>query len=107
MFMNACRSISALERALSGEKIRKGMRRAEFEGQRLGRAPLQVDHAAVVRDRLSGMSLTNVAKKYSVSRASVVRFCREAQRRQVGEVGGFPDEWEPRATAAECEGLIA
>jgi DNA-binding MurR/RpiR family transcriptional regulator len=29
------------------------------------------------------MSLTNVAKKYGVSRASVVRFVREAQQGQV------------------------
>jgi DNA invertase Pin-like site-specific DNA recombinase len=40
MFMQACKSILALERSLSGEKIRQGMRRAEYEGQRLGRAPL-------------------------------------------------------------------
>lgn len=33
------------------------------------------------RDRLAGMSLTNVARKYGISRASVVRFVREAQRR--------------------------
>jgi transposase len=53
-----------------------------MEGQRLGRAPLDIDHAALVRDRLAGMSLTNAAKKYGVSRASVVRFVREAQQRQ-------------------------
>jgi DNA invertase Pin-like site-specific DNA recombinase len=101
-FMHACRTISALERSLSGEKIRQGMRRAEFEGQRLGRTPLNVDRASLVRDRAAGMSLTNVAKKYGISRASVVRFCREAQRRQVGEVGGLSDEWERKAIAAEC-----
>ena len=59
------------------------MRRARMEGQRLGRAPLNIDHAALVRDRLAGMSLTNVAKKYRVSRASVVRFVRDAQQRRM------------------------
>jgi DNA invertase Pin-like site-specific DNA recombinase len=102
MFKHACRSIAALERALSTEKIRQGMRRAEYEGQRLGRAPLQVDRTAIVHDRLSGMSLTVVATKYGVSRASVVRYVREAQRRQPGQVGGLSDEWEHRAAAAEC-----
>jgi DNA invertase Pin-like site-specific DNA recombinase len=101
MFMSACRIISALERSLSGEKIRQGMRRAEYEGQRLGRAPLDVDHAAIFRDRLSGMSLTECSKKFGISRASVVRFVREAQRRQVGEVGGLSNEWEHKAIAAE------
>jgi DNA-binding MurR/RpiR family transcriptional regulator len=32
-----------------------------------------------VRDRLSGMSLTIVAKKHGLSRASVVRFVRDSQ----------------------------
>jgi len=83
MFITLVGSIAELERSLITERIRAGMRRARLEGQRLGRAPLDVDHDAVVRDRLAGMSLTKVAKKYGVSRASVVRFVREAQRRQV------------------------
>jgi DNA invertase Pin-like site-specific DNA recombinase len=57
------------------------MRRAKLEGRRIGRTPLDVDHAALVRDRLSGMSLTDVAKKYGLSRASVVRFVHEAKAR--------------------------
>jgi hypothetical protein len=48
----------------------------------MGRAPLDIDHQSLVHDRLSGMSLTVVAKKYSVSRASVVRFTREAIKRE-------------------------
>ena len=42
---------------------------------------LTTQRRALVRDRLSGMSLTQTAKKYGVSRASVVRFVREAMRR--------------------------
>ena len=71
-----------LERSLIVERIKGGMRRARLEGQRLGRAPLNIDHDALVGDRLAGMSLTSVGKKYGVSRASVVRFVREAQQRQ-------------------------
>jgi DNA invertase Pin-like site-specific DNA recombinase len=74
-------AIAELERNLIVERIRAGMRRAKLEGQRLGRVPLDVDHAALVTDRLSGMSLTKCAKKYACSRASVVRFVREAQRK--------------------------
>ena len=55
-----------------------------MEGQRLGRAPLDIDHDALVRDRLAGMSLTNVAKKYGVSRASVVRFVKEVNEASDG-----------------------
>jgi DNA invertase Pin-like site-specific DNA recombinase len=83
MFITLVGSIAELERSLITERIRAGMRRARFEGQRLGRAPLNIDHGALVRDRLAGMSLTSVGKKYGVSRASVVRFVREAQRRKV------------------------
>ena len=83
MFITLVGSIAELERSLITERIRAGMRRARLEGQRLGRAPLNIDHDTLVRDRLAGMSLTKVAKKYGISRASVIRFVREAQRRQV------------------------
>jgi DNA invertase Pin-like site-specific DNA recombinase len=63
------------------ERIKAGMRRRRLEGYRLGRAPLDVDRDAIVRDRLSGKSLTETAKKHGVSRASVVRFVHEARRR--------------------------
>lgn len=75
-------AIAELERNLIVERIKAGMRRRKLEGFRLGRVPLDVDHDALVTDRLSGMSLTQCAKKYSVSRASVIRFVREAQRRE-------------------------
>jgi DNA invertase Pin-like site-specific DNA recombinase len=82
MFVTLIGSIAELEKSILTERIRAGMRRARMEGQRLGRAPLNIDHAALVRDRLAGMSLTSVGKKYGVSRASVVRFVRDAHRRQ-------------------------
>jgi DNA invertase Pin-like site-specific DNA recombinase len=83
MFITLVGSIAELERSLITERIRAGMRRARLEGQRLGRAPLDIDHDALVRDRLAGMSLTSAAKKYGVSRASVVRFVREAKRHRM------------------------
>ena len=60
------------------------MRRAKIEGRRRGRALLSVDRNALfVRDRLAGMSLTDVAKKYRISRASVVRVVRDAKRQML------------------------
>jgi DNA invertase Pin-like site-specific DNA recombinase len=67
-------AIAELEKSLIVERVRAGMRRAKLEGRRIGRTPLDADHAALVKDRLSGMSLTVVAKKHGLSRASVVRF---------------------------------
>ena len=81
LFMTLIGSVAELERSLTAERIRQGMHRAKLEGQRIGRVPLDIDHASLARDRLSGMSLTKVAKKYGVSRASVIRFVRDAQRR--------------------------
>lgn len=78
MFVTLIGSIAELERSLIVERIRAGMRRAKLEGQRLGRAPLNIDRDALVRDRLSGMSLTETAKRHRVSRATVVRLVREA-----------------------------
>src|SRR6202166_2700635 len=57
-------AIAELERSLIVERVRAGMRRAKLEGRRIGRTPLGVDHAALVRDRLSGMSLNVVAEKH-------------------------------------------
>ena len=82
MFITMIGSIAELERSLIVERIRAGMRRAKLEGQRLGRAPLNVDRAAIVRDRLSGMSLTQTAKRHKVSRATVVRLAKEASQSQ-------------------------
>jgi DNA invertase Pin-like site-specific DNA recombinase len=81
--------IAQLDGALVRERIRQGMARRRLEGFRLGRAPLSVDHQSLVRDRLSGMSLTNVAKKYGISRASVVRFSKQANGNEAIPVGEF------------------
>ncbi len=89
MFIVMVSSIAELERSLIVERIKAGMRRRRLEGYRLGRTPLDVDHQALVRDRLSGLSLTAVAKKYGVSRASVVRFTREAVKRDSAPVAEF------------------
>jgi DNA invertase Pin-like site-specific DNA recombinase len=72
-------AIAELERSLIVERVRAGMRRAKLEGRRIGRAPLNIDRAAVVADRRSGMSLTEVAKKYRISRATVCRLTNEAR----------------------------
>lgn len=61
-------AIAELERSLIVERVRAGMRRAKLEGRRIGRTPLNVDHAALLHDRLSGMSLTKIAKRYGLSR---------------------------------------
>jgi DNA invertase Pin-like site-specific DNA recombinase len=75
-------AIAELERSLIVERVRAGMRRAKLEGRRIGRTPLDVDHVALVRDRLAGMSLTRVAQQYGLSRASVVRFVHQSQARK-------------------------
>jgi DNA invertase Pin-like site-specific DNA recombinase len=80
IFLTLIGSIAELEADLIKERIRAGMRRRRLEGYRLGRQPLDVDHENLVGDRLNGMSLTQTALKYGVSRASVIRFVREAQR---------------------------
>ena len=71
-------AISELERSLIVERVKAGMRRAKLEGRRIGRAPLNIDQAQVVADRRAGMSLTRVAKKYRISRASVCRLVQES-----------------------------
>src|SRR5262245_2248819 len=71
-------AIAELEKSLIVERVKAGMRRAKLEGRHIGRTPLEVDRAAIVRDRISGMSLTQVAKKHRVSRATVCRLVSES-----------------------------
>jgi len=80
LFITLISSIAELEGDLIKERVRAGIRRRKLEGLPVGRQPLDVDHASLVEDRLRGMSLTDVAKRYGVSRASVVRWVREAKQ---------------------------
>lgn len=73
-------AVAELERSLIVERVRAGMRRAKLDGRRIGRTPLDVDREAIVRDRLTGLSLTDVGKKYRVSRATVCRLVNESRR---------------------------
>ena len=71
-------AIAELERSLIVERVKAGMRRAKLEGRRIGRAPLIINREQVVVDRRSGMSLTQVARKHRISRASVCRLVKES-----------------------------
>jgi len=77
-------AISELERSIIVERVKSGMRRAKLEGRQIGRARLDVDREQVVEDRRTGMSLTQVASKHSISRASVCRLINEANRAVIG-----------------------
>lgn len=79
LFITLISSIAELEADLIKERVRAGIRRRKLEGLPVGRQPLDVDRDAIVAARLRGMSLTDVARRYSVSRASVVRWTREAR----------------------------
>jgi DNA invertase Pin-like site-specific DNA recombinase len=101
-------AIAELERSLIVERVKAGMRRARLEGRRIGRAPLNVDRAAIVRDRLARMSLTEVAKKHRVSRATVCRLVKESKTlkktsgSEIAKQGAsipLPEEIDSRAAA--------
>jgi DNA invertase Pin-like site-specific DNA recombinase len=66
-------AIAELERSLIVERVRAGMRRARLEGRHIGRRPLDVDHQDIMRHRMNGQSLGQIAKAFSISRASVAR----------------------------------
>ncbi|WP_263368985.1 recombinase family protein [Edaphobacter bradus] len=72
-------AIAELERNLIIERVRAGMRRARLEGRHIGRRPLDIDRAAVLRDRARGQSLTQIAKSFQISRATVSRLIKQGQ----------------------------
>ena len=83
-------AIAELERNLIIERVRAGMRRAKLEGRRIGREPLNVDRHALLRDRARGMSLTDLAKAYRISRTSVCRVLREERAGDLVPKGVVP-----------------
>jgi DNA invertase Pin-like site-specific DNA recombinase len=78
LFVTIISAIAELERSLVVDRVKSGMRRAKLEGRQIGRSRLDVDRGQVVQDRRSGMSLTQVAKRHNISRASVCRLMKGA-----------------------------
>jgi len=72
-------AIAELERNLIVERVRCGMRRARLEGRHIGRCPLEIDRAAVLRSRQNGQSLAQIAKEFSISHATVARVLKQAE----------------------------
>ena len=72
--------VAELERSLIIERVRSGMRRAKLEGRHIGRKPLDVDRAAVLRHRAHGQSLSQIAKTFQISRTTVGRLLNQAQK---------------------------
>jgi len=87
IFVATLRYLVQLEKNLIRERIKGGIRRRKLEGLPIGRQRLDVDRAALVQDRLAGMSLTHLAKRYGVSRPTVVRWVREAKAKPSSVVG--------------------
>ena len=73
-------AIAELERALIVERVRAGMRRAKLEGRHIGRRRLEVDRSAVLQERANGRSLSQIANTFRISRASVSRLVRNAEK---------------------------
>ena len=76
--------VAELERNLIIERVRAGMRRAKLEGRHIGRRPLDLDRAAILRDRQRGMSLTQIAAAHRTSRATISRVIAAATARPKG-----------------------
>jgi DNA invertase Pin-like site-specific DNA recombinase len=86
LFLTLIGSIAELESDLIRERVLAGMRRAKLDGVRIGRAPMNLDRAAVVRDRLNGMTLTAVAKKWGISRSLVCKLVKKSRAGDEGSV---------------------
>lgn len=93
-------AMAELERCIIIERVRAGMRRARLEGRQIGRARLDVDRAQVIQDRRSGMSLTQVAKKHGISRASVCRLMKAASASPDATVPALAGSVPEQASAA-------
>ena len=99
LFLTIIALIAELESDLIRERVLAGMRRAKLDGVRIGRTPMSLDRAAIVRDRIGGMTLTAVSKKWGISRSLV---CKLIKRSRAGDEGSVL----PPASAADAAGFI-
>ena len=97
-FLGIVAVLGEMERALLIERVRSGMARARAEGRQIGRARLDVNREQVIQDRRSGMSLTQVARKHGISRASVCRLMKGVQCNTA--VSAFAGSMPEQASAA-------
>jgi DNA invertase Pin-like site-specific DNA recombinase len=86
-FLTVIGSIAEIEAALVRDRVLASLRRCRLEGIRIGRPPMNIDRAGVVRDRLSGMTLTAVANKWGISRSLV---CKLVKRARAGDKDSAP-----------------
>jgi DNA invertase Pin-like site-specific DNA recombinase len=71
-------AVAELERNLIIERVRAGLRRAKLEGRQLGRKPIEIDRASLLRDRARGLSLAQLAKAHKICRTSVARVLKQS-----------------------------
>lgn len=86
-FLTVISSIAEIEAALVRDRVLASLRRCRLDGVRIGRPPMNIDRAGIVRDRQSGMTLTAVAKKWGISRSLV---CKLVKRSNAGDKSSLP-----------------
>src|SRR5271168_5300228 len=86
LFLTIIGSIAELESGLIRERVLAGMRRAKLDGVRIGRAPMNLDRAAVVRDRIGGVTLAAVAETWGISRSLVCKLVKKSRGGDEGSV---------------------
>ncbi len=74
--------VAELERNLIIERVRAGLRRAKLEGRHIGRRPLELDEAAILRERAQGRSLRELALTYRCSRTTISRIIHSQQQEE-------------------------
>jgi DNA invertase Pin-like site-specific DNA recombinase len=86
LFVTLIGSIAELETDVIRERVKLGLYYRKRAGLPVGRVPMNIDRAAIVRDRLSGMSLTTVAKKWGISRSLVCKLVKKSRAGDEGSV---------------------
>jgi len=82
-------SIAEFERDLIRERTVAGMRAAKRRGARIGRPEVVVDHVALVQGIRAGASVTALARRLGISRATVRRLLAKRVESEPARAVGF------------------
>jgi putative DNA-invertase from lambdoid prophage Rac len=74
LMVNVIAAVAQMEKSLLIERVQTGLARAKSEGKKLGRPAKtnQAQRAEIVAKKAAGTSISQIAKEYSISRATVL-----------------------------------
>jgi DNA invertase Pin-like site-specific DNA recombinase len=95
MIFTVLGAVAELERSLIVERVKAGLRNARAKGKRLGRPPVFVPTAEVVRLRQQGWGWKRIARQLGLGVSTVIRAMENTHQAKIGAGTENPEATRP------------